>query len=124
MGYRIAWFSIGQMYETGYNDLEKNLEKAVQYYIIAEEKGYYVATYHLAEMHELGIYYDCNMEKAIELYQKSAKMGYYPAKLRMLKLYMEGFYLPRDEKKIEELREDLCRISFVVLPKDYHDSED
>ena len=121
MGYRIAWFTIGQMYEHGYDDLTQNYETAVYYYQEAIKRRYYVASFHIAEMYERGIYFDKDIKKAMNHYKESAKSGYQPAKERLLKLFVENNNSMMYEGGISQLITDIsCN---VEMPKGTLDDE-
>ncbi len=52
-GYAIGWLHLAQMYETGYDDLPKDMDKAVEWYIKAAERGVSAARIKLAELGRL-----------------------------------------------------------------------
>lgn len=52
-GYVRGWLHLAQMYETGYEDLPKDIDKAVEWYTKAAERGIKSARTRLAEMGRL-----------------------------------------------------------------------
>lgn len=52
-GYKLGWLHLAQMYETGYDDLPKDIDKAVEWYIKAAERDVNTARTRLAEMGRL-----------------------------------------------------------------------
>ncbi len=116
---RMAWFKIGQMYETGYDDLDRDMSKAVECYEISARAGYHAAYYYLAQMYEEGIYFERDMDKAIELYRRAASAGLPLAKYRLMMLHIEGVWLGRDDNRIRRYWDQIKNVQGMEKPEGF-----
>lgn len=89
IGYSIAWYTIANIYENGCAEVERNMDKALEYYEISEKRGYAVAPFHIGELHMAGVLLEKNVDKALEYYWRSSNKGYCPARLRLYGIYTE-----------------------------------
>jgi len=88
-GYYIAWYSIAQIFEKGCAEIAPDHEKAIEYYEMAERRGYMAAPYRFGDMYMKGDMVPKDRRKAIECYKRSADMGYYPARMKLYTIYTE-----------------------------------
>ncbi len=89
IGYAIAWYSIAKIYENGCAEVEKNIDKALEYYEISEKRGYIAAPFRVGDLYMAGDLLEKNVDKAIQCYWRSSLDGYFPARLRLYKIYTE-----------------------------------
>lgn len=66
--------NLGYCHEYGYGT-PQNLEKAIEYYLLAANRGDKVAAYNLGECYELGKGVEQDLDKALEWYRIAAERG-------------------------------------------------
>ena len=84
-----AQTQLGIMYENGLG-VSIDLDKAVEFYTLAAEKGNAKAMYNLAEFHDGYYGLPVDYKKALDLYTKSAEKGYNKALTGLGRLYLYG----------------------------------
>lgn len=107
----MAQYNLGRCYENG-NGVEKNINKAIEWYTKAAEKGYVDSQYKLGEMYN---YWKTikNLNKAIYWYSKAAEQGHENALPRLGYCYEEVMTASPKDKTIESLQ-TICPIEIKV----------
>ncbi|NLJ67362.1 MAG: sel1 repeat family protein, partial [Clostridiales bacterium] len=90
------------MYENG-QGVPIDLDKAIEFYTLAAEKGNARSMYNLAEFYDGYYGLPVDYKKALDLYAKSAEKGYEKALTGLGRLYLNGSGVDPDLKKAGEL---------------------
>src|SRR5947199_223080 len=101
-GYANAQCNLGACYSYG-TGVEKDEQKAVEWFKKAAEQGYAYGQYNLGWCYEKGVGVKQDEQKAVELYEKAAEQGYVKAQN---KVYFFTYYDSSKLKKtVQELTE-------------------
>ncbi len=92
---------LGDIYLNGYkeNDIEPNLEKAIEYYEKAADKGMEDTLLDLGYIYCSGQYMEPDYKKGMVYYERAAALGNTTALGNLGMVYCQGFGVKKDEKK-------------------------
>lgn len=96
-GNKVGMYNMGLCYENGWG-LEKNNQKALEWYKKSAEGAYKPACCQLGRFYENGIGVLPSATEAVKWYQQAAKEGY----LQLGYCYQYGYGVPRNEDKTRE----------------------
>lgn len=104
--FKPANYALGLMYETGYDDLEKDISLAIAYFERSfEQQNYAAAAHHLGIIYENGTDVRPDPSEAFRWFSKSAEMGFVPGMMKMRDYYNEGIGVEKDENMAKEWQE-------------------
>lgn len=85
-------------------DREKNYEKALEYYNLSADQGYYEALFRLGTFYKDGYLVQQNYPKAVKLFKSAAKNdnGETPSNYNLGQMYYEGLGVKKDYSKALE----------------------
>ncbi|RIA99433.1 hypothetical protein C1645_811463 [Glomus cerebriforme] len=94
-------FHLAKLYEKGFGDQEKNLEKTLYWYTKSAENNYLMAQVTLGDMYKSGRGVEAIDEReALKWYITAAKHNYYQAQFSLGELYEKGLLgVKKDENK-------------------------
>ncbi len=93
--------SLAEMYYDG-NGVDKNYEKAIEWYSKAAEQGFAPAQHSMGWMYEKGYGVDKNYEKAVEWYSKAAEQEYALSLNNLGCMYKDGKGVNKNTRKAFE----------------------
>lgn len=108
---------LGIFYENGVTIedkvIEKNYEKAKEFYSKSIDKNNPVGYNNLGRIHEFGIGIPKSLNKARELYKKSAKFGYSIGMYNFSRLLIS--YEPKNNKKAQKWLKKACEQNKLIM---------
>ena len=102
LGDAAAQYTLAHSFEKGI-DVEKNLQKALEFYTLAAQQGNPVAQKCMGNFYYFGIAVEKNLSKAVEFFTTSAKQGNADAQTNLGNCYKNGTGVERDVDKAVEL---------------------
>ena len=106
-------YTLAGMYLKGIG-VEKDEEKASEWYEKSAKLNYAPAQYNLALMYFNGLGVEKDEEKAFEWYEKSAKLNYAPAQNSLAWRYLNGIGVEKDEEKAFEWCEKSAKLNYAL----------
>lgn len=82
-------YILANMYLAG-DGVAKDITIGIGYLKEASDKGYSVAQYQLAWLHQYGVHVERDERKSLDLYTRAANQGYAPAQYELGKMYLSG----------------------------------
>ena len=105
-------YALALMYLNGIG-VEKDEEKAFEWYEKSAKLNYAPAQLALAGMYLNGRGVEKDEEKAFEWCEKSAKLNYAPAQFNLALMYLEGMGVEKDEEKAFEWYEKSAKLNYA-----------
>jgi len=97
-GYAKAQANLGWMYQTG-KGVEKDLKKAVEWYLKAAKQDHVIAKNNLGVMHENGWGTKKNLKRAAYWYREAASTGYSYGQYNYGKMLLDGAGVDKNPKE-------------------------
>lgn len=97
-----AQLTMGNLHLQGSYGVEKDFEKAYQYYKMAEERGEISSLTSIGFMYQQGYYVEQNNKTAVEYYKKASDQGYAGGQTRLAYMYLYGYGVHQSYSKALE----------------------
>lgn len=105
-GNMFAQTSFGLMYKTGAGDVQKDFDKALQYYRLAAAQNYAVAQFNIGNCYWNGNHVQSDKREAFKFYKLASDQGYEAAMCQVGLLTYNGNGVTRDTAQGKKILQD------------------